>query len=105
MHTWVTREGLTLEMGELTEDELALFQRAKRFYENRADMLAISRLYLGGDSVLYKGRTGAEVVQLPLYKAIKDMAKRRGLEDGLLSDGPGARPPLDSFRVNDGKPN
>lgn len=99
---WMTHEGLELVF-DATADEAALFERAKAMFAEKAGMDAIARLYLSPDSVLYKGRAGPEVVQMGLYKAIKDMAKRRGLEDGLLSDRPGSRPELDEFEVSRAK--
>jgi hypothetical protein len=97
--TWTTHEGERLDL-ELGHDEAQLFDEAKRLFDEKAGMDAIARLYLAGDSVLYRGRTGAQVVKLPIYKAIKDMAKRRGIEDGLLSPNrPGTAPALDDFEA------
>lgn len=95
---WITHEGATLDL-DLNADECELFDKAEQMFNERAGMAAISQLYLSPTSCLYRGRTGAEVIELPLYKAIKDMAKRRGIEDGLLSDSPGTKPQLDDFEV------
>ena len=94
---WTTHNKEALKL-ELTEAEAELFDRAEKMFFERRSMAEIGQVYLG-DSVLYRGRTGAEVVKLPIYQALKDMAKQRGLDDGMLSDRPGTKPSLDSFKV------
>lgn len=96
--TWKTHEGEQLDLN-LNIEEMTLFDQAHVLYVAGAGMDEISQLYLDGTCVLYKGRTGAEVVTLPVYRAIKDMAKRRGIAAGLLADGPGSRPGLDAFKA------
>ena len=98
LRAWKTHEGETLEL-DLNPGELELFERALALYQLEASMSEISNLYLDGSCVLYKGRHGAEVVKLPLYRAMKDMAKRRGLAEGLLADRPGEKPELDKFKA------
>jgi hypothetical protein len=98
LRTWKTHEGEDLEL-DLTAPELELFEEALSLYQVGAPMADISNLYLDGSCVLYRGRTGPEVVKHPLYRAIKDMAKRQGIADGILGDIPGTRPALDSFEA------
>jgi hypothetical protein len=101
MKRWKTRDGTDLLILGGAEEEI-LFERARAMYEGKAPMEQIAQLYLAVDSVLYLGRPGAEVVKLPLYLALRDMATRRGVEQGLLSEGSeGSRPDLDRFKVRD----
>lgn len=96
---WTTHEGKNLTL-ELEKDEAELFERALKMYADRSGMDTIAQLYLSAECPLYRGRSRPEVLDLPVYQAIKDIAKRRGLEDGLLSDRPGSKPDLDSFKVS-----
>src|SRR5262249_55001605 len=87
MRRWMTTEGVELDLDELTEEEAQLFEQAKKLFDAKASMMDIAKLYTSNDSILYKGRSRVDVVDLSIYRAIKDMARRRGIEAGEL-EGP-----------------
>jgi hypothetical protein len=95
--SWTLRNGMPHTVTG-TPSDMALFYQARAMYERGAGMMEIANLYMQ-DRTLYQGRTQAEVVKTPVYRAILDMASRRGIDQGYLSDRPGRRPPLVGFLV------
>jgi hypothetical protein len=97
-----TREwnGETLRMrAELAE----LFDRGLNLFKAEAGLDEIMNLLLAKDSPIWRDGQrrrlrGRDVIKLPVYKAIKNMARQRGVAMGLLSeDRPGTQPKLEDF--------
>lgn len=98
-----TREwnGETLKLRARHAD---LFDAAHRMYDRLADFAEIMQLALDPKSAIWlddsgQRLTGPEVIKLPLYQAIKNMARRRGVADGFLREDAGGevKPSLDDF--------
>lgn len=98
-----TREwnGVTLILRARQAD---LFDAAHRMYQRLADFAEIMQLALDPKSAIWlddagQRLTGPEVIKLPLYQAIKNMARRRGVADGFLREDAGGdvKPSLDDF--------
>lgn len=85
--------------------ELAmLFDSAHGLFTAGAGLDAIMNLLLARSSPVWRDRRGRrlkgrEVIKLPVYQAIKSMARARGVAMGLLTeDRPGTRPRLEDFK-------
>lgn len=87
----------------LRADLASLFDKAKGLADQQATPDQIIQLVLDRQSPIWRdnrGRrlSGAEVVKLPLYLAIKGMSVAAGISLGILTERPGLRPALEEFR-------
>lgn len=87
----------------LRADLASLFDKAKGLADQQATPDQIIQLVLDNQSPIRRdhlGRrlTGAEVVKMPLYQAIKGMSIAAGISLGILADRPGRQPALEEFR-------
>lgn len=90
---------------ELRADQAALFDQALALYEKKASFAEIHQLVLDRSSAIWFGDdgsrlTGLQVVRCPLYAAVKDMTRRRAVQDGFLRDD-SASPAAEKPRLED----
>jgi hypothetical protein len=77
--------GVRINLDSLTAEEKKFYKRAiKRFREN-TKWLSFDEFAFGMRSPIYNGRRShIEVLENPLYLALKDMSLQLGVQQGLI---------------------
>lgn len=85
--TYTTIEGKVLDLSGLTPDELAFFERCLAAQRAGATWSAMMSLIRGVENPLLRatgGITTQAVYDHPLYRAVRDLEDRAGIQQGFL---------------------
>lgn len=85
--TYVTIEGIVVDLSGLTDEETVYFQHCVAAYKAGAKWEAFMTLLSGTENPLLR-KTGGVITQAvydnPLYRAVRDMEDRLGIQQGEL---------------------
>ena len=81
-----SRTGVSVSLGELSDVEKQFYQRAREQFKANAPWLVFDELAFGVSSPIYSGRAShLDVLEQPLYLALKDMSLELGVRQGLIA--------------------
>ena len=86
-----TLDGKILDLSELSEAEQAFFRRCESAYRDSTQWGEFLALVGGQENPLLRptgGRVTAAVWNHPLYRAVRDLGDRLGIQQGVLAQGP-----------------
>ena len=92
---YTTLDGHTLDLGGLSQEEYAFFERCYGIYrsgQTAQDFTALSNLVAGWENPLVRaahGRITRAVWEQPLFQAVRDLEDRVGVRTGELESAPG----------------
>jgi len=80
------RSGLTIQLDALNEEEKRFFQLAHREFRKNVPWLAFDELAFGMRCPLFsRRRSYPNVLEHPLFLALKDMSIQLGVQQGLIA--------------------
>jgi len=83
--------GLTVQLDPLNDEERSFFQLAYREFKKNVPWLAFDELVFGTRCPLFsRSRSYPDVLEHPLFLALKDMSIQLGVQQGLIAR-PGSR--------------
>ncbi len=81
-----SRTGVSIALDDLSDIEKQFYQRVRKQFEANAPWLLFDELAFGVSSPIYSGRTShLDVLEQPLYLALKDMSLELGVRQGLIA--------------------
>lgn len=81
-----SRTGVSVALDDLSDIEKQFYQRVREQFEANAPWLLFDELAFGVSSPIYSGRTShLDVLEQPLYLALKDMSLELGVRQGLIA--------------------
>jgi hypothetical protein len=81
------RTGVAVSLAGLNAAQEGLFDEALKRFRANTDWLAFDEFVFGAQSVLFAGRRSyQDVLQSPLYVAIKDMSLQLGVQQGRIAE-------------------
>jgi hypothetical protein len=81
------RTGIAVSLEGLNAAQQAFFAEAVKRFRANTDWLAFDEFVFGAQSVLFAGhRSYKDVLQSPLYVAIKDMSLQLGVQQGKIAE-------------------
>ena len=79
------RTGTKIDLADLTEDEARFYRRAFEKFRQNVNWLAFDELVFSPASPIYsRRRSHLDVLQDPLYLALKDMWLELGVRQGMV---------------------
>ncbi len=80
------RTAVSIDLSGLTGEEAIFFERAQKYFKENMHWLAFDQFVFGPRSVLYsKTRSHRDVLENPLYQALKDMWLQLGVQQGKVA--------------------
>jgi len=77
---------LRINLDSLNDEEKRFYQRALKKFQQNVGWLEFDDFVLGMKSPLYSGkRSHHDVLQHPLYLALKDMSLQLGIRQGMIA--------------------
>ena len=91
MTTYTTLHGQVLDLGSLTEEQHAFLARCYRAYRDGVDWVTFSNLVASTENPLIRDAGGwitPEVWHHPLFRAVRDLEGRLGIQQDYIAQEP-----------------
>src|ERR1044072_8832829 len=87
MHYHNPKSGLDLDLGHIDADKRRLFETASEMFRKNTSWFAFEQLIFSYTSPLFrKSKSRADVINEPLFLALKDMWLQLGIDQGYVAN-------------------